>query len=251
MSADRSQHPIVHFVGSIPLPDAETVFRTLSGAVGRHVVRLPDGETGIRKTWIRFLQDVLAENPAIEHAKRRAAVQVHPVGRQGDPRDPAASHQARRHARPGAFKTGYADMAIESWGVFERLQKAGAIPAQRQVPDLHPDADRADLQQHGAVRPAEAAAGAHAALHRRGRQDRQGAAERPHRRAVGRLPGGAGLGRLLRARAGRFPHRDHRRPDARSATRCRRRSSSAITCATAARPTSTWCSRRTPASWSR
>jgi hypothetical protein len=28
--ADRSQHPIVHFVGSIPLPDSETVFRTLS-----------------------------------------------------------------------------------------------------------------------------------------------------------------------------------------------------------------------------
>jgi hypothetical protein len=30
--------------------------------------RLPDGETGIRKTWIRFLQQVLADNPAIEVA---------------------------------------------------------------------------------------------------------------------------------------------------------------------------------------
>ena len=49
-----AKHPIVHFVGSIPLPDAEFVFRTLSGAVGPHLVRLPDGETGIRKTWIRF-----------------------------------------------------------------------------------------------------------------------------------------------------------------------------------------------------
>ena len=29
----------------------------------------------------------------------------------------------------GAFDTGYADMAIESWKVFERLQKAGDIPA--------------------------------------------------------------------------------------------------------------------------
>src|SRR5437588_12289823 len=60
--------PIVHFVGSIPLPDAETVFRTLSAAAGPHLKRLPDGETGIRKTWIRFLQAVLAENPAIEVA---------------------------------------------------------------------------------------------------------------------------------------------------------------------------------------
>ena len=73
MCADRSQHPIVHLVGSIPLPDAETVFRTLSSAVGRHLVRIPDGETGIRKTWIRCLQDVLAESPAIEVAHVRAA----------------------------------------------------------------------------------------------------------------------------------------------------------------------------------
>ena len=28
--ADRSKKPIVHFVGSIPLPDNEAVFRTLS-----------------------------------------------------------------------------------------------------------------------------------------------------------------------------------------------------------------------------
>ena len=66
---DRSQQPIVHFVGSIPLPDNETVFRDLSAACGKHVARLPDGETGIRKSWIRFLQDVLAEHPAIEFAK--------------------------------------------------------------------------------------------------------------------------------------------------------------------------------------
>src|SRR3977135_3013848 len=62
---DRSRHPIVLFVGSIPLPDSETVFRTLSKAVGPHLVRLPDGETGIRKSWIRFLQDVLSGNSAI------------------------------------------------------------------------------------------------------------------------------------------------------------------------------------------
>jgi len=61
MCADRSRHPIVHFVGSIPLPDSEIVFRTLSSAVGPHLKRVPDGETGIRKTWIRFLQEVLAQ----------------------------------------------------------------------------------------------------------------------------------------------------------------------------------------------
>ncbi len=44
------------------------MFRTLSAATGPHLRRLPDGETGIRKTWIRFLQGVLADNPAIELA---------------------------------------------------------------------------------------------------------------------------------------------------------------------------------------
>jgi hypothetical protein len=32
MCADRSWHPIVHFVGSVSLPDSEIVFRTLSSA---------------------------------------------------------------------------------------------------------------------------------------------------------------------------------------------------------------------------
>jgi len=48
MSAAPAHKPSVHFVGSIPLPDAETVFRTLAAATGPHLKRLPDGETGIR-----------------------------------------------------------------------------------------------------------------------------------------------------------------------------------------------------------
>jgi hypothetical protein len=127
--ADRSKKPIVHFVGSIPLPDNETVFRTLSQAVGPHLIRLPDGETGIRKTWIRFLQDVLGKNPAIEYA-----TDVPPFKFvQWDGK--VVREIPRLRVKPGAtpdpatFKTGYADMAMESWGVFERLQKAGVIPA--------------------------------------------------------------------------------------------------------------------------
>ena len=55
MSTASAHKPIVHFVGSIPLQDAETVFRTLAAATGPHLKRLPDGETGIRKTvaWYR------------------------------------------------------------------------------------------------------------------------------------------------------------------------------------------------------
>ena len=125
-----AKHPIVHFVGSVPLPDAETVFRTLSGAVGGHIVRLPDGETGIRKTWIRFLQDVLAANPAIEPASDVPPFKFTQWDGKVLREIPRLRLKPGAKPDPKAFKTGYADMAIESWGRFERLQKAGEIPAQ-------------------------------------------------------------------------------------------------------------------------
>jgi hypothetical protein len=129
MSTNRSSKPIVHLVGSIPLPDSETVFRTLSAALGPHLVRMPDGETGIRKTWIRFLQDVLAANPAIEVARDVPPFRF--VQWDGK----LIREIPRLRIRPGAtpdpasFKTGYADIAIASWGIFQRLQKDGVIPA--------------------------------------------------------------------------------------------------------------------------
>jgi hypothetical protein len=128
MGADRSKHPIVHLVGSIPLPDAETVFRTVTAAVGPHLIRLPDGETGIRKTWIRFLQEVLANNPAIELASDVPPFKF----TQWDGK--VVREIPRLRVKEGAtpdgksFKTGYADMAMESWGLFDRLQQAGVIP---------------------------------------------------------------------------------------------------------------------------
>src|SRR6202022_2034032 len=127
MSAAPGKKPIVHFVGSIPLPDAETVFRALATATGPHLVRLPDGETGIRKSWIRFLQDVLAGNSAIEVAtdvpKFKFVQWDGKVVREISPLrvKPGATID------PATFDTGYAAMAIESWKIFERLQKAGDI----------------------------------------------------------------------------------------------------------------------------
>jgi hypothetical protein len=123
-----NNNPVVHFVGSIPLPDSESVFRTLAGAAGPYLKRLPDGETGIRKTWIRFLQDVLAENPAIELAKDVPPFKF----TQWDGK--VVREIPRLRIKPGMvpdakkFTTGYADMAIESFGVFDRLQKSGVIP---------------------------------------------------------------------------------------------------------------------------
>ena len=122
------ERPVIHFVGSIPLPDAETVFRRLVETAGPYLRRLPDGETGVRKTWIRFLQDVLAANPAIEPARGMPPFKF----TQWDGK--LIREIARLRIKPGAkpdpdtFETGYAKMAIASWSLFDQLQKAGIIP---------------------------------------------------------------------------------------------------------------------------
>lgn len=129
MSEDENKQPIVHFVGSIPLPDSETVFRDLCGAVGSHIARLPDGETGIRKSWIRYLQDVLTQSPAIEIAEdvppfkftQHDGVVVREI--------PCLHILPGTKPKAEEFDTGYADMARSSWRIFERLQDQGIIPA--------------------------------------------------------------------------------------------------------------------------
>src|ERR1700719_2256866 len=121
MSAAQQGQPTVHFVGSIPLPDAETVFRTLSAAAGPYLKRLPDGETGIRKTWIRFLQGVLAENPAIEVANDLPPFQFIQWDGKLIREIPRLRLRPGITPDPNSFKTGYADMAIESWRLVDRL----------------------------------------------------------------------------------------------------------------------------------
>src|ERR1700732_2868841 len=125
MSAAPAHKPIVHFFRSIPLPAAETVFRTLTAATGPHLQRLPDGETGIRKTWIRFLQQVLADNQEIEVAANVPSFKF----TQWDGK--LLREIPRLRVKPGAtldaatVKTGYADMAIEWWRLFDRLAQDG------------------------------------------------------------------------------------------------------------------------------
>ena len=61
------QRPVL-LVGSIPLADAEEVFRTASSILGDRVRRLPDGETGVRTNWIGWQAAVFEQNPALERA---------------------------------------------------------------------------------------------------------------------------------------------------------------------------------------
>src|ERR1700750_1948728 len=56
----------LHLVGSVPMANAEAVFRTVSAAFGAKLKRIPDGETGERSDWIMWLRPVFADNPVFE-----------------------------------------------------------------------------------------------------------------------------------------------------------------------------------------
>ena len=116
-----------HLVGSIPLPDAETVFRTVSQALGSSLKRIPDGETGDRSRWIWFQRAMLESHPDMELDTAIPTFEV--VQWDGkivretqwmkfkDDADPSAS----------SFPTGYRNAAAESYQVYARLRDEGVI----------------------------------------------------------------------------------------------------------------------------
>ena len=129
MGEDTGRGLAVHMIGSLPLPDAETAFRTVGGALGAHMPFLPDGETGRRRRWISFIADQLKAHPDLE---------IDPTVPPFDftQWDGKVVYTVERlRVREGvdraslAFATGYADDAIRNYGIFARLKAEGAIPA--------------------------------------------------------------------------------------------------------------------------
>jgi len=115
-------------VGSLPTDSADSALRAAAEFFGDLVFALPDGETGIRKTWIRFLQQVLADNPAIEVASDVPPFKFTQWDGKLLREIPRLRVKPNARLDPATVKTGYADMAIESWQLFDRLQQEGVIP---------------------------------------------------------------------------------------------------------------------------
>jgi len=110
----------VLMVGSVPLADAEAVFRAVAGTVGDRVRRIPDGETGTRTNWIVWQFAVFGASPQL--------VQVGASDRY----DGLVPYTVRPGVTPDAITIGalgYAQAAKQSWAVFSRLQREGVIPA--------------------------------------------------------------------------------------------------------------------------
>lgn len=107
-----------HLVGSVPLQASEDVFRQVAQRLGRHLRRIPDGETGLRAHWIAWQLEVFKQVQGLESEVvdigylRRAKFRL-AKGAPDEIRFPAL---------------GYSRAAIDSYALFARLREAGALP---------------------------------------------------------------------------------------------------------------------------
>jgi hypothetical protein len=110
-------------VGSVPLADAEAVFRILALKLDTRAKRYPDGEAGHRTNWIRWQRHVFERHPNFELENSDPSItgikdsQVRPIFKLKDKRADIVL---------GAL--GYAKEAISSYSTFSRLKQSGEIP---------------------------------------------------------------------------------------------------------------------------
>ncbi len=118
-----------HLVGSVPLSDAETVFRTVSGAWGHRLRRISDGETGRRGRWIWFQREMLEQHPAMEPDPDEPPYALYQWDGQLLRETSYIRFKTGVDASGVTFPTGYAEAALESFDLYTRLQREGVIPA--------------------------------------------------------------------------------------------------------------------------
>lgn len=124
MSDSKIEPRGCHLVGSINFDDVETTLRTAAEHLGDRLKRIPDGEVGERFHWIVFQADRLGRAAGVE--------------RVGDTPIPLRMLDMRQVRLADGVRAselelpplGYAEAAIESFAIFDRLQREGVISAQ-------------------------------------------------------------------------------------------------------------------------
>ena len=129
LCVSETSQSTLHFVGSIPLENADQVFRQLSDSVGSYVSRLPDGETAERSRWIFFQREILASHPAMEVDPTVPELEI----RQWDGvvlrSMPLLRFKDGVDLNALSFDTAYDAAAEYSYGIFSGLQADGIIGA--------------------------------------------------------------------------------------------------------------------------
>ena len=127
-----SKLPDILLVGSVPLANAEAVFRAVGQTLGERVRRIPDGETGGRLNWVEWQADVFGNHACFELSD--------PAGSLDDWRNSDAKGASRARswyrlkadADPEKLQfgdLGYARAAVKSFAIFSRCRTEGALSA--------------------------------------------------------------------------------------------------------------------------
>src|SRR5271169_1403902 len=120
MSQSALQPSGAHLVGSVPLANNRAVFKLTSAVLGRHLRRVPDGETGVRAGWIAWQQAVFSSVPQLERTTSHGGAY--------DNRPLLRLRSGTRADQVLFPPLGYGAAAIESYGEFARLKRDGEVP---------------------------------------------------------------------------------------------------------------------------
>ena len=112
----------IHLLGSIPLRSNREVFDAVADTLGPLVTRVPDGETGKRTGWMRWLREIFADDPQLELSG--GTVKTHATGYTFEQFRPKSGVDPDKLA---FREIGYARFAKESYAEFAKFKKAGRV----------------------------------------------------------------------------------------------------------------------------
>lgn len=111
LHARRTTKLQVHLVGSVPLSSNTEAFKCLATAFPNNLLRMPDGETGIRQDFVRWQGTVFSNAPFVANKHGQATVAKVDYG------------------APITLKpVGYDNFALASYAEFRKLREQGIIP---------------------------------------------------------------------------------------------------------------------------
>ena len=121
--------PSIHLVGSVAMPDSESVFRALSSELAPWLRRIPDGETGERHRWIYWQREMLLSHLNMELDPDATPLALYQWDGELIRETELVRFKPDVDPSSVVFKTGYAPAAIASYDVFRQLRDDGVIPA--------------------------------------------------------------------------------------------------------------------------
>jgi len=121
--------PSIHLVGSVAMPDSESVFRALSSELAPWLRRIPDGETGERHRWIYWQREMLLSHLNMELDPDATPLALYQWDGELIRETELVRFKPDVDPSSVVFETGYAPAAIASYDVFRQLRDDGVIPA--------------------------------------------------------------------------------------------------------------------------